>query len=242
MEPNKAKDKIIVALDVSSLDEAKALVQELAPHVGAFKIGKELFTAEGPKAFEYVHEQGAKIFYDSKFNDIPNTVAQAGTVAAKHGIWLFNIHCLGGKAMLKETVDRVASFSREQGIRKPLIIGVTVLTSINEDMLKNELLVNEPLADYAVHLAKMAKDAGLDGVICSPKETRVIKEACGKDFLCITPGIRPKWASKDDQQRITTPSEAIKDGADYLVIGRAITGQEDRVGAVQRIVEEIEGV
>ena len=183
MEQHKAKEKIIVALDVSTLDEAKELVAELAPHVGAFKIGKELFTAEGPAAFEYVRSQGAEIFYDSKFHDIPTTVAQAGTVVASHGIWMFNIHCLGGFQMLKETVDRAASFSREQGIRKPLIIGMTIVTSINQGMLKNELLIQEPLADYVIHLSKLARGAGLDGVVCSGRDSRAIKNACWSDFL-----------------------------------------------------------
>lgn len=234
------KNKIIVALDVPSFAEAKNLVSELGEYAGAFKVGKELSTAAGPQIFEYIHSQAGEIFFDCKFHDIPSTVASAGVVVASQGIWMFNIHCLGGEKMLVETASRVRKYCSENKIRTPKIIGVTVLTSLNEEMLKNELLIEKPMSDYVLHLAGLAKQSGLDGVICSPVEAGMIKEACGKDFLCVTPGIRLAGDLADDQQRVATPRQAIDMGADYLVIGRAITGKRDRVGTIKRIIEEIE--
>ena len=234
-------NKIIVALDVSTFEQAKKLVEELAPYAGAFKVGKELSTAVGPEIFEYIHSQGAEIFFDCKFHDIPNTVAAAGIVNARLGIWMFNIHCLGGVKMLAETSARVRKYCLDNKIRTPKIIGVTVVTSLNEEMLKNELLIEKPMSEYVVHLAKFAKNSGLDGVICSPVEVEIIKEACGADFLCVTPGIRLAGDSAHDQQRVTTPRQAVDMGADYLVIGRSITGKSDRAGTIRKIIEEISG-
>lgn len=236
MEP---KNKIIVALDVPDFAQAKVLVNELAPYAGAFKVGKELSTAVGPRIFEYIHAQGSEIFFDCKFHDIPNTVASAGVVVAKMGIWLFNIHCLGGVKMLEETSARVKKYCLDNKIRAPKIIGVTVVTSLNEEMLKNELLIEKPMSEYVVHLARLAKKSGLDGVICSPQESAIIKDACGQDFLCVTPGIRLAGDEANDQQRVATPRQAVNMGADYLVIGRSITGKQDRVAAIKRVIEEI---
>lgn len=238
-----AKDKIIVALDVSTESEAIDLVHDLKDHVGAFKIGMELFNSAGPKIIEKVRDAGAgRIFYDSKYHDIPNTVAGASRAAARMGVWMFNIHAEGGSAMMRAASDAAHEEADRQGIEPPIIIAVTLLTSIGQDTLSNELAVQMPLSEYVPHLALLAQDSGLDGVVASPHEISAIKAACGGDFLVVTPGVRPSWASANDQKRIMTPGDAVRNGADYLVIGRAITSADDRIGAAKRIIEELEGV
>ncbi|MBW2992493.1 orotidine-5'-phosphate decarboxylase [Candidatus Woesearchaeota archaeon] len=235
MEP---KDRILIALDVDSKEKALALAEELKDYVGGYKIGKELFTSAGPDLVKSISKH-SKVFLDMKYHDIPNTVAGAAKAAAKLGVYMFNIHASGGSEMMKAAADAVKQSAEELGIKKPLIIGVTILTSINQEALNNELNIQGELKDQVIHLAKLAKQAGLDGVVASAKETKLIKEACGQDFLVITPGIRPLWAAKGDQKRVVTPKDALADGSDYLVIGRAITGQPDRIEAAKKILEEI---
>ena len=237
-----AKDKIILALDVSSTDQAVELVSELKDHVGAFKIGLELFISTGPRIFEAVRDAGAeRVFFDGKFHDIPNTVAGAARAAVRMGIWMFNVHTTGGSAMMKATVDAAGEEADRQGVEVPLIIGVTILTSISEHMLHEELGVPILMRGQVTRLARLAQNSGLDGVVCSPHEIEPIKSACGPDFIVVTPGVRPAWAAANDQKRIMTPSQAVSCGADYLVIGRAITAADDRAAAAQRIIDEIEG-
>lgn len=235
------KEKIILALDVSTEAGAVELVRELKDHVGAFKVGMELFNSTGPKIFELLRNAGAgKIFYDGKFHDIPNTVAGAARAAVRMGVWMFNVHAPGGSAMMRAARDAAADEAGRLGVERPRILGVTVLTSISEEVLHHELSVSVLLQNQVTHLAQLAQASGLDGVVASPHEIAQVKSACGPEFLVVTPGVRPAWAAANDQARIMTPSAAVQAGADYLVIGRAITGASDRLAAAERIIEELE--
>lgn len=236
-----ARDKIIVALDVSSAEAAAELAAKLRGYVGAFKVGLELFNAAGPDVFERLRDAGVeRIFYDAKFNDIPNTVARAVRAAAGHGLWMLNVHAFGGSAMMRAAADAARESAAEAGVEPPKVIGVTVLTSIDETALEVELGVRDPMGCQVVRLARLAQESGLDGVVASPMETGVLRLACGEDFLIVTPGVRPALASLGDQKRVMTPAEAVKAGADYLVIGRPITGASDPVAAVEAIAAEMD--
>ena len=186
-----------------------------------------------------IKELGGKVFLDLKFPDIPFTVANHCKAATKKGIDMMTIHCCGGIEMMKKAAEATRATAEELNIKKPILLGITVLTSVDLDVLNEELRISGSIEEQVVHLAKLAKNAGLDGVVASPKETKLIKEACGPEFLVVTPGIRPKWSVADDQKRITTPADAIANGSDFLVIGRAITAQDDKVEAVRKIIEEI---
>ncbi len=237
----KAKDRLIVALDVSTLDEARAIVKDLREHVGMFKIGLELFAAAGIALFEMMKQEQINVFFDGKFHDIPNTVAQASRNVTSHGVSMFNVHASGGSAMLKAAVEARNQAVADCGLSKqPLLIAVTVLTSISGDTLKSELKVNEDVLEHVTGLARLAEASGLDGVVASAKEAGAIRKSCGEGFLIVTPGIRPEWASTDDQQRIVTPAQALRDGADFLVIGRPITAAKNRSDAVKKVLEEME--
>jgi orotidine-5'-phosphate decarboxylase len=233
------KRKICVALDVNTLSEAKALAKRLSPWVGVFKIGSQLFTSEGPRIVEAIQDAGGNVFLDLKYHDIPNTVMQASIVAAKMGVFMFNIHTLGGSKMMRTVSERIEEEADKTSSKKPILLGITVLTSMSAEELKDDLKIEIPLDNYVVHLAKLAKNAGLDGVVCSPKEIKLIRDACGSEFVLVTPGIRPSWSSTDDQQRITTPEQAISDGADFIVVGRPITHAEKPELAAERILSEI---
>lgn len=243
--PKEAKERLLVALDLPMLSTALATASLLSGHVGGFKVGLELCTSEGvPTVIEALSPKGELIFLDLKLKDIPHTVGHTVTVIAHkfaRSVRMLTLHCDGGTAMLKAAVNATRSCSIKSPL--PLLIGVTVLTSLNQEMLAHELGVKEPLSDYVVRLACLAKEAGLDGVVASPHEVPAIKQACGKDFLTITPGVRPHWAHRGDQQRVMTPAEAIQAGADYLVIGRPITEADHAEGgpiaAVERIIKEI---
>lgn len=234
------KDKIIVALDVPTKKEALAIVDELGDKVGAYKIGMQLYNACGPEIIEEVTKRKGRIFLDLKFHDIPNTVASAARVAANLGVYMFNVHACGGSTMMKAAADALKEEAAKLGVERPLLIAVTVLTSMNEDELQGEVGISRSLNEQVAAMAKLAKDCGLDGVVASAKEIKLIREACGDDFLIVTPGIRPRDAAADDQKRIKTPGEAVADGADYLVIGRPITKAADRTAAVANIVADIE--
>jgi orotidine-5'-phosphate decarboxylase len=238
---NSAKDKILVALDVTTIDQALKLVQELKDYVGGFKVGLELCTHAGvPQVVDEISRAGGQVFLDLKFKDIPNTVAGAAKAACRAGVMIFNVHCDGGLEMMRAAAQTVKSSPSPQ----PLIIGVTVLTSIDQQVMNQQMRVIGEVSTQAVHLAQLAKQAGLNGVVCSPHEVRVIKTACGNDFLTVVPGVRPSWASTGDQKRVMSPGEAIAQGADYLVIGRPITNPPAEIGnciaAAKRIVEEID--
>lgn len=233
------KNKIIAALDVSTAEEADKIINDTAEFVGAYKIGLQLFTAVGAS---FVREQvaaGNKIFLDLKFHDIPNTVAKAGIEAARMGVWMFNIHAIGGGEMIERTISEVGEVCDKENTEKPLIIGVTVLTSSDEATLA-ETGIGGKTDEQVLRLAKLSAKYGLDGVVASPLEIKPIRQNIeNKDFLIVTPGIRNKTvATFDDQKRVMTANEAVGAGADYLVIGRPITQASDRREAIEKILNE----
>jgi len=236
-----ARERLVLALDVDDFKKAEELVGKLNNYVGVFKIGSQLFTAEGAKVVNMINERGGKVFLDLKFHDIPNTVARAAGVAAKLGVYIFNVHTSGGYEMMKAAAEATKKISLALGIRKPIILGVTLLTSINQEILEKEIGIKKELEEQVVHLAKLAKAAGLDGVVASSWEIKEIRKACGEDFVILTPGIRPAGKSSDDQKRVMTPREAIKLGADFLVIGRPIRNAANPVEAVKEILRKMEG-
>ncbi|HHV72222.1 MAG TPA: orotidine-5'-phosphate decarboxylase [Clostridia bacterium] len=233
------EEKLIVALDTSSLDEALQLVEQLGGRVITFKVGKELFVNCGIQIIQELHKLGKKVFLDLKFHDIPNTVAGAGVAAVRHGVFMFNVHAAGGQEMMVETVKRTNREAELLNRTRPLIIGVTVLTSFNDKQLQEELGLNRSVQEQVALLAQLAKKSGLDGVVSSPQEVKLIKQLCGSDFLTVVPGVRPLWARKNDQKRVMTPEEAVRAGADFLVVGRPITQAERPVLAAEKILKEI---
>ncbi|MEA1940294.1 MAG: orotidine-5'-phosphate decarboxylase [Candidatus Caldatribacteriota bacterium] len=235
-----ARDKLVLALDVDDLESAIKLVEKLKDYVGVFKVGSQLFTAEGPKIVQVINKSGGKVFLDLKFHDIPNTVARAAEVATKLGVYIFNVHTSGGYELMKGAAEAAKKTSLSLGIRKPIILGVTVLTSINQEILEKEVGVRRDLKEQVVRLAKLAQTAGLDGVVASSQEISQIRNACGDDFLILTPGIRPADSALNDQKRVMTPKEALKKGADFLVVGRPIRNASDPVRAAKKIVKEME--
>ncbi|MCX8043407.1 MAG: orotidine-5'-phosphate decarboxylase [Desulfobacterota bacterium] len=237
---NPIHKKIIIALDVDELARARTLVEQLQHLVGGFKIGKQLFTRFGPEAVHMVRTLGGMVFLDLKFHDIPNTVAGACAAAARIGASMVTLHTMGGATMLREAVAAVSRCSRDEGCTRPLLLGVTVLTSLRDQDLRR-LGIQVPLDELVLSLAQSAYDAGLDGVVASPREAARIKQCCGSAFLVVTPGIRPVAAAQHDQHRTLTPAAAIRAGADYLVIGRPITAAPDPQAAVAAIVEEMRG-
>lgn len=238
MIDEKIKEKIVLALDVETLEEAKKLVDELNPYVGTFKVGLQLYTGFGNEIIDYIKSKNSNFFLDVKLMDIPNTVKKASENIVLRGANFYNVHALGGLEMMKQSKEGAYKAAEKLGKKPPLILAVTVLTSISQEVLDNEIKVNTQVRELAINLAKLAKEAGLDGVVASVHELRAIKEACGEDFKVLCPGIRPLWSLKDDQKRIATPAQALKDGADFLVIGRAVTAAADRVEAMKKIYEE----
>lgn len=239
----QAKDRIILALDVDTKAQALNLVKELKDQVGAFKVGMQLFNSEGPAIVEEINDLGGQVFVDLKLHDIPNTVGAAGRVLTRLNALMFNLHAAGGREMMRKLAAEVADEANILAISPPLTLAVTVLTSISADDLVNDMLIKDyELTDVVVNWALMAKECNISGVVCSPREIQAIRSACGQDFKIVTPGIRPEWAVKNDQKRITTPSEAVRLGADYIVIGRPITAAENPKAAAIRIIEELEAI
>jgi len=236
---NKPFEKIIVALDVEELEQARELVNCLTGTVGAFKIGKQLFTRCGPEAVAMVHAAGGRVFLDLKYHDIPTTVAKAGCEAARSGVFMFNVHALGGSTMISATVKAVRKITAQTGTPSPIILAVTVLTSMSEADLA-EIGIHEPVEQVVERLARLAQSAGADGVVASPREIDLIKKACGSEFVVVTPGIRPASSAQDDQKRIMTPAQAVHAGADFMVIGRPITQAPDPRAAALAIAAELE--
>jgi orotidine-5'-phosphate decarboxylase len=237
MTPANA-DRIIIALDVQTKEEGIALVSRLKD-ARTFKVGLELFTAEGPALFRKLKALRKDIFLDLKLHDIPNTVAGAVRSAFRHGVQMMTIHTSGGREMMAKAAETARREAAETGRPKPLLLGVTVLTSLKGPDLA-EVGMSDDVSGQVLRLAGLAKAAGLDGVVCSPQEIEVLRREYGPGLLIVTPGIRPVWAAAQDQKRIMTPAEAVAKGADYLVIGRPITGAPSPNEAFLKVVEELD--
>jgi orotidine-5'-phosphate decarboxylase len=234
-----ARKKLIVALDVETADRALALFEQLRGVVGMFKIGSQLFTAAGPDIVREIVAKGGRIFLDLKFHDIPNTVATAGVEATRLGVSIFNVHASGGVEMMKRTADAVAETAGREGMERPKVIAVTLLTSLDDAAL-GEIGVDRAAKQLVTHFARAAADSALDGVVASPQEIELIRTAVPRrDFLIVTPGIRSATDAANDQRRTMTAAEAVRAGADHLVVGRPITAAVDRVEAARRIVSEM---
>ena len=235
--PAGIKDKVLVALDVESKRDALRLAETLRGSVGGFKIGSRLFTAEGPGIVRTLTDRGDRVFLDLKFHDIPNTVATAIAAATELGVWMVNVHASGGTAMMRAAREAAHETAAKRRLDPPLVIAVTVLTSLNQTTLRETGIVID-LQDQVLRLAELTKEAGLDGVVASPRETAAIRGRCGGSFTIVTPGIRggSAAASKDDQERTMAPVEAIQAGASYLVVGRPIIAAVDPVAAARAIV------
>ncbi len=227
-------DRILVALDTTDADQALALAEGVKGAVGGVKLGKEFFTAHGPQGVHKVSGAGLPVFLDLKFHDIPNTVAGAIRASLPMRPFMANVHASGGRAMM----EAAAQAAKDGGASRPLVLAVTVLTSLSDEDLIEVGINNETKAQVA-KLAKLAQEAGMDGVVCSAHEIKVIRSVCGPDFTLVVPGIRPEWAAKGDQKRIVTPRDAVSLGADYLVIGRPITQSDDPIAAAKRIADEL---
>ena len=236
---NSAQDKLIVALDVETVREARALFAALRNTVGMFKIGSQLFTSAGPGFVREVVAAGSRVFLDLKFHDIPNTVAAAGVEAARLNVSIFNVHALGGSEMMRRTADAVSHASVREGFARPRVIAVTVLTSSDHATLKEVGVAADP-GKQVVELARLAAECGLDGVVASPHEVTLVRQSVKRDFLIVTPGVRPHGAAADDQKRVMTPAEAARAGADYVVVGRAILKADDPACAARDIIEEMQ--
>lgn len=231
--------KLIVALDFDNLHSANQTVSQLRGFVEWFKIGGQLFTAAGPTSVETFRNLGKKVFLDLKFHDIPNTVAGAVAAAAKTGANMINMHASGGLEMMRAACEAADMQADALEIPRPLLLGVTILTSIDERSFQRDFDTKRKLRDQVAYLAELSQQAGLDGVVASPLEIEIVRRVCGERFLIVTPGVRPRWAAAGDQRRIRTPSEAIEAGADYIVIGRPITGADNPREAAENILQEI---
>ncbi len=233
-------DRLVLALDVDSDREALGIVDEVKESVGLFKVGHQLFTAYGPDIVRRIIGRGGRVFLDLKYHDIPATVAKASAEAVKLGASIFNVHALGGLDMMKAAAESAKETADKLGVPAPVTLAVTVLTSMDEKTLRKELKIIRSLQREVGHLARLARRAGMRGVVASPQEIKMLRRAVRGEFIILTPGVRPVWAGKDDQKRTMTPAEAVAAGADYIVIGRPVLKAADRKEAVKKIIEEIE--
>ena len=233
--------RLIAALDFPTVEAAKKAVEEIGDAVAYYKVGMELYYAAGNDMIRFLKEHDKKVFLDLKLQDIPNTVASALKVEARLGVDMINVHAVGGKKMMEAAAKAVKETAEELGVERPKLIAVTILTSMDEEQFA-DLNYKNTLPEQVVALAKLAKAAGLDGVVASPKEAAAIREACGPDFLIVTPGVRPAGSALDDQSRVTTPAQAFANGSTHIVVGRPIMKAEDRKQAAEAIVEEIKTI
>ena len=241
LTPMNTHSKTLVALDVDTAEKALALAETLAGEVAGYKVGLELINAAGFGLLDDLKAQAgqdAKIFYDCKFHDIPNTVLGASRAAARRGVWMLNVHASGGSAMMQAAALGATEGADAAGVPKPLVIAVSVLTSISAGMLREELGVSRPMTEQVVHLARLAQDSGCDGLVASPHEIEAVRDACGPEFVLVIPGVRPTGAAAGDQKRVMTPGEAVRAGAHYIVVGRPITASADPRKAAAAINRE----
>jgi orotidine-5'-phosphate decarboxylase len=237
--PGGVKQRLIFALDVASLDEVKEYVSLLVDEVGLFKVGKQLFLHGGPQVVRLIHQKGGQVFLDLKFHDIPRTVAKASVEATRLGVRMFNLHASGSLEMMRLTIREVNKICRAENLRRPKILAVTVLTSLNKEDLKRTGVITG-VENQVVRLAKLAKEAAMDGVVASPLEVSRIRRECGRNFLLVVPGVRSQGESWDDQKRVLTPAEAMRAGADYVVVGKPIRDAKDPREAARQIVHDME--
>ncbi|MFH1458974.1 MAG: orotidine-5'-phosphate decarboxylase [Candidatus Omnitrophota bacterium] len=235
----KKNTQLIVALDTNSGETAEDIVKDLKGMVKYFKVGSQLFTACGPKVVDMIHKHKARVFLDLKFHDIPHTVAQAARNALRLGVFMFNVHAMGGAAMLEELIATINKEIESADLEKPLILGVTVLTSMDRSQL-NSVGVMRSVKNEVIHLARICQRSGLDGVVCSGKEIKLLRRVMGNEFILVVPGIRPSTSPVNDQKRIVMPQQAANWGADYIVVGRPITAAGSPQDAAEKILKELE--
>lgn len=238
--PTSMRERLILALDVDDQEQVRTMLKLLAGKIGMFKVGKQLFTHAGPQAVKLIQEMGGDVFLDLKFHDIPTTVAKAAVEATRLGVKMFNVHASGSLEMMRLTVREVSRVCRQESLRRPIMLAVTVLTSLNENDLKKVGVTGE-LADQVVRLALLSEEAGMDGVVAAPNEVPQIRAACGRRFIIVTPGIRLQKAKRNDQKRVMTPADAVRAGVDYIVVGRPIMEAKDPLSAARDIISEMEG-
>ena len=241
MEHKTLKDRLIVALDTDDGEEIDWITDHLWNKVSWVKIGLQAYTTVGPDIFSWMHQRKFQCFLDLKFHDIPNTVARDVGTMTEHGADMINMHASGGIEMMQAARKSANTAAKNANKETPILLGVTILTSMDEESLQSNFGSERKITEQVVHLAEQAKTAGLDGVVASPLEIEAIRKTCGDKFLIVTPGIRPKWSAVDDQRRFTTPSEAINMGADYIVVGRPIIEDDDPLEAAERILDEMKG-
>ena len=234
-----SRDRIALALDVDNDHDALAIVAELKDSVGVFKVGHQLFTAYGPDIVRRIIGMGGRVFLDLKYHDIPNTVAKASAEAVKLGVSIFNVHSLGGIDMMKAAAEAAKETAGKYNLPAPTVLAVTILTSMDEKSMRKELKITRSLQREVAHLARLAQRAGMHGVVASPQEIKMLRRVVRGEFVILTPGVRPVWADKDDQKRVMTPGEALRAGADYIVVGRPVLRARDRKAAVEKMLEEL---
>ncbi len=233
-------EKLILALDISDAGYAIELIDKFSSYISIFKVGLELFTAAGPSIVHEIQKRDRRVFLDLKFHDIPNTVSKAGISAARLGVFMFNVHASGGLDMMKKCSEDVVNVCLKENLNRPRILAVTVLTSMSQQVLRDEVGIQHSLNTHVRHLSGLALKAGLDGVVASGREATMVRGHCGRGFLVVTPGIRTSWTPVDDQMRTMTPRDALRQGADYIVMGRSILNQLDPIKAIELIGAEMQ--
>ena len=238
--PKSSKDRIVLALDVDTLEEVEQIVKELKDYVGFFKVGLQLIASTGFDSIDIIKNNGGKVFLDSKFHDIPNTVAKASVNLLRKGVDFFNLHIQGGSNMISSTVKLTREYAKKNNLEQPTILGVTLLSSFGQKTLTEELNVNLNIDDYVANLTKIAINSGINGVVASSIEAKEIRKTLDDDFIIMCPAVRPTWSCVNDQIRVLTPKAAINYGVDYLIVGRPIICAENRIVAANLIIDEIE--